>query len=934
MSESLKVMTRSIGFAVLAATTLVVPGSVHAEAEIDAESIFALKVYPLLQSKCFGCHGNDSDDLKGEIDLTTLEATLRGGESGEPGMVPGHAGDSILYQAVKWDGYEMPPKENDRLTAEECALVKSWIDAGAPWPDEERRLAIRRQDWNRPVTDEGVIVTTSGGLADGWTYRRYEPADVWAFQPVVEPDVPEGYTNAIDAFVRSKQIEAGVSPAPEADPQRLIRRVTFDLVGLPPSPEEIESFLNAWSQNSEVAWNDLVDRLLASPHYGERQAQHWLDVTRYADTGGMSNDYERSNAWRYRDWVVRALNADMPYDKFVKALLAGDELASEDDDSMAVATGFLRMGPWDTAMIPAEEARQIFLDDVVHSVGQTFLSMPLRCCKCHDHKFDPVPTRDYYRIYATFSGSQPAEMPADFANHENKAGFEDMRQHVQEMLDFAKAGVAELVEKREAFARAWYEERGRPYKGLNARKDDADDEKPERHCGLSEEEQGVLKVREQDVWIWNRRLERVQPMAQSVVNAQFEKWTNARKLRPPKNMNKDWKPESHIYTGGSYEAKGESVGPGVLSGIGLASTQEFETKSDPWQIPDSLEGRRTVFAEWVAHPNNVLTTRSIVNRIWQSHFGRGIVGTPNNFGVKGDKPTHPELLDWLAVDLVKNGWTMKRLHRQIVLSETYRHSTQHLDQEALAEVDPNNDLLAFFEPRRLSAEEIRDAMLVASDELNRTLGGLPIMPEINMEVALQPRMIQFSLAPAYQPSRTPAERNRRSLYAYRVRGQADPMMEVLNLPNPNESCELRNSAAVTPQAFTLLNSDATTDRAIALAVRLREDAPNVEDQLRRAFRLTLGRDASIHEIDQLRTYVDEMTRYHESDKPNPTTYPTSVTRSLVEEFSGKPFEYEEWLRVFEDYVPDTKPADVDAATRALADACLVLLNSNEFVYVY
>lgn len=922
--------------ALLAAVTVALVPAVLAEEPLDAERLFALKVYPLLQEKCLGCHGGDEADIKGEFDVRTLESNLRGGESGEPALVPGDAHASIIYQAVMWDGYEMPPKENDRLTPEECEAVRAWIDAGAPWPDEARRLEIRREDWNRPLTDEGVIVTTSGGLADGWTYRRYDPADVWAFQPVEKQSVPAGADHPVDAFVYSKQAEAGVAAADQADPRLLIRRVTFDLIGLPPAPEEIDAFLAAWEEDHDAAWTGLVDRLLASPHYGERQAQHWLDVARYADTGGLSNDYERSNAWRYRDWVIRALNSDMPYNEFVKAQLAGDELAAagEADESLAVATSFLRMGPWDTAMIPAPEARQIFLDDVVHSVGQTFLSMPLRCCKCHDHKFDPVPTRDYYRVYATFAGSQPAEMPADFGEEENLAGFDEMRQHVQEMLDFAKAGVAELVEKREAAAKKWYEEHELSYKDLDARKNDPDDQKPPRHVGLTVQEQGILKVREQDVWIWTRRLERVEPMIQSVVNAQDNKWTNARKLRAPKKIDKDWRPETFIYSGGSYEAKLDPVTPGVLSGIGLASTREFDMKADPWQIPDSLEGRRLAFAEWVVHPDNGLTTRSIVNRIWQSHFGRGLVGTPNNFGVKGDKPTHPELLDWLAATFVENGWSMKRMHRLIVMSDTYRQATLHPDAEQLAEVDPNNDLLAYFEPRRLTAEEIRDAMLVASGELNRTMGGLPAMPEINMEVALQPRMIQFSLAPAYQPARTPEERNRRSLYAYRVRGQADPMMEVLNLPNPNDSCELRNSAAVTPQAFTLLNSDATLDRAIALAVRVSEEEKSIEARLSRAFELTLGREASPREVERLSQYVSQMTEYHAGTTPQPVTYPTSITRSLVEELSGKPFEYEEWLRSFEDYTPDTKPADVAPPTRALADACLVLLNSNEFIYVY
>ena len=932
--------------------------AVAGDSKPDAERLFAVKVWPLLQDKCGGCHGQGNDGIKGEFDVTSLEACVRGGESGDPGLIPGSAADSVIYQAVRWDGYEMPPKENDRLTPEQCELVRRWIDAGAPWPDEERRAVILAEERERPVTEDGLLIETSGGLSDEWTYRRYDPADVWAFRPVRKPAVPAGAGSPVDAFVNAKLAKVGVEPALTATPRELIRRVTFDLTGLPPTPAEVKDFLAVSESDADAAYESLVDRLLASPHYGERQAQHWLDVARYADTGGMSNDYERSNAWRYRDWVIRAFNDDLPYDDFVKAQIAGDEIAAAlapraDDgvgigdegeeaaasdlsspipnpSSLRVATGFLRMGPWDTAMIPAEESRQIFLDDVTHSVGQAFLSMPLRCCKCHDHKFDPVPTRDYYRIYATFAAAQPAEMPADFTDAELTDGFEEERAFLEGMLSFADAEAKRLQNKREDAARAWYEERGLEYKHWNARKDDPDDQKPERHVGLTEEEQGVLKVREQDVWIWTRRLERVEPMVQSVYNGSDRKWVNAKKLRQPDKDNADWRPDSRIFAGGSYQAPLDEVGPGVLSATGVPASDG----DDPYRVTDELDGRRLALADWIADPDNPLTARSFVNRVWQSHFGRGLVKTPNNFGVKGDKPTHPRLLDWLAADFVEHGWQVKRLHKRIVMSDAYRRSTKHPSPDALAEADPSGDLYAAFVPRRLTAEELRDAMLSASGELNPQMGGLPVRPEINMEVALQPRMIQFSLAPAYQPSPTPGQRNRRSIYTYRVRGQADPMLEVLNLPNPNDSCELRDAAAVTPQAFTLLNSDATTDRAVALALRLSDERDTTEARIRRAFELVLNRPATDTEVSRLAEYAAEMTAFHEANPPEPVTYPTSITRSLVEELSGRPFEYEERLPAFEEYVPDKKPADVDAATRALADACLVLLNANEFVYVY
>ncbi|MFT5095812.1 MAG: hypothetical protein ACI93T_004671, partial [Porticoccaceae bacterium] len=436
---------------------------------------------------------------------------------------------------------------------------------------------------------------------------------------------------------------------------------------------------------------------------------------------------------------------------------------------------------------------------------------------------------------------------------------------------------------------------------------------------------------EQDVWIWARRLERYLPLAQAVYNGQDD-FKNGRKLREPRQINAKWRPQNSILAGGSLEAPLKPVRPGVLSATGLPA----DPKSDnPWQITDKLNGRRLAFAKWVAHDKNPLTARSIVNRIWQSHFGKGIVKTANSFGAKGSQPTHPQLLDWLTADFIEHGWKIKRLHRLIMMSEAYRRSSKPTDAEKQATVDPNKDLLASFPARRLTAEELRDSTLLVSGELNREMGGVPIMPEINLEVALQPRMIQFSIAPAHQPSRTPAERNRRTIYAYRVRGQADPFLEIMNQPNPNESCELRDSASVTPQAFTLMNSDVITDRSIGFALRVQKERPNDTEQwIRRAIHIAYGRVPTPREQKSLLAYLAEMQAYHRKHKPEEIKYPTQVVRSLVEEFTGEPFEFIEKLNVYEDYIPDAKPWTVDADTRALADVCLLLLNSNEFLFVY
>ena len=933
--------------------------SLNAAADEVTERLFTLKVLPLLKDKCLGCHGGDQEDIKGDFSVLTREALLHGGESEEPAVVPGHPDEGTLVSAISWEDYEMPPKENDRLNEDQIAIFRRWIEQGAPWPDEAQQAKYRQEESMLETTEDGVIVTTSGGTSSEWTNRRYQPADLWAYAKVkpkselLPGDVE--VRDAIDFFVNRGLQDAGLTASDTASPRALIRRATFDLTGLPPTPEEIDAFEIAYQADAQQAWESLIDELLESPRYGEHWARHWFDVTRYADTGGMSNDYERSNMWRYRDYVIRAFNEDKPYDEFVIEQLAGDELvdrsvaARKGDDrkqieqtqiegdytpeeaEWIVATGFLRMGPWDNAMIETEEARQIYLDDVLNITGQAFLSTTMRCCKCHDHKFDPIPTRDYYRMYSAFAGTHMAERKVPMLAEENQSGFAEGREHVKKMLDFAVAEKNRLVEKREAAARAWFDEHQLPYKDENARKDLPDEEKPPRAVGLDHVEQGQLKVREQDEWIWRRRLERYQPMAQSVFNADSATmaWNGARHLRITRKPKKQNELENFILIGGALTALGDKVLPGVMSAVAMPVST---AKDDPYLITNDIDGRRLELAQWIANPNNGLATRSIVNRIWQFHFGTGLAANSTNLGAKGAKPSYPELLDYLAGDFVEGGWTMKRMHRMIMLSDVYQRASSPVDRR-VSEVDPDDRLLSHFPRRRLAAEEIRDGILASTGELVHCDGGLPVMPEINMEVALQPRMIQFSLAPACQPSPLPEQRNRRTVYAYHVRGQADPFTELFNQPNPNESCEVRESAAVTPQVFTLLNSDLIVDRSIALALRLEQDADTLPEQIDRAFRLVLGRHASKQESQWMSEYVNDMQAYHEGVTPERPEYPEQITRSLVEEFSGEPFEYTEILPGFANYQPDTKPSDVSPRQRAIADMCLLLLNSNEFMYI-
>ena len=897
-----------------------------------AERLFAVEIKPLLAERCFACHGNEPDAILGELDLTSRDSMLRGGATSDQVVVPGNAGSSLLYAAIRRTDpkLQMPPKESDYLTEEQIWKIRDWINAGAPWPDEETQRRFVAEDLAAGETAGGVVVPTSGGLSEGWTNRRYKTEDLWAFRPLRNPGVPDSdNAHPIDAFVSQKLAEAGIAPAPRASKRLLIRRATFDLTGLPPTPGEVERFLR---DDSPEAWSNLIDRLLESPHYGEQWGRHWLDIVRYADTAGYSNDWERSNAWRYRDYVVRSLNVDKPYNRFVIEQVAGDIL-EPDNPAMRVATGYLRMGPWEhTGMMQKVASRQLYLDDITNNVGEAFLSLPLRCAKCHDHKFDPIPTRDYYRFYSIFATTQLAEMQVPFLESENRNYFDQERGRLEKLLALAEADVAEIKAKEERAARAWCAERGIPYQPREKLKDKPEGEKPPRHVGLDIEDLGYLKVRTNDARIWRRRLERYQPMAHGVYEGPV-KHQNSEKLRMPAPEDMQGAPpESFILSGGSVYAKGDPVSPGVLSAIPVRYDGTESAAS--YEVPADMSGRRLALARWIVSEGNPIAKRSIVNRIWQYHFGRGLADTTNNLGKMGKKPTHPDLLDWLAVRFVEEGWSLKAMHRLIMTSEAYQRSDNPPDREAAAAKDPNNDLLSYFRPRRLTAEEIRDSMLAVSGELNPEIGGLPVFPEVNAEFAEQPRMNQVTLTPAYQPSRTLEQRNRRSLYVYRMRMQMSPMFEVFNQPSYDLSCERRDSSTVTPQAFNLLNSSSSVDRSIAMARRVQQEGGSLEEQVDRAFRFALGRAASSQERTKLAAHVTEMTAYHERHPPDPVLPPKALDRTVVEEMTGLALKYVEPLDVYEDYVPHVKPWGVEPSTRAMADLCLTLFNTNEFVYVY
>lgn len=923
--------------------------------QAESEILFVRRITPLLRQKCLGCHGGDSDKIEGALDLRSLEGLNKGGDSGLAAIKPGDPSASPLYIAVTRtsdDWSAMPPKDADQLTAEQLTWLRRWIETGSVWPDAERTHSIENDYAQQWSAEDGITVTTSGGLSLDWTNRRYDPQGLWAYQPLKKPAVRhrKGDVNAIDVLIE-QAMPKGLTTAPRADRTTLIRRATFDLTGLPPSPQDVASF-SGDPRSDRAAFSDVVERLLRVPHYGEQMAQHWLDVVRYADSSGFANDYERGNAWRYRDYVVKSFNDDKPYDQFAREQIAGDEI-NPTNPACLVATGFLRMGPWElTGMEVAKIARQRFLDDVTNSVGETFLAHSLQCARCHDHKFDPVSTRDYYSIQAVFATTQLAERSAPFATNEDTHGFDEARYLVQRREEYESTITAlDTILLRNA--KLWLAEHQLPPNAWNAAVTQAErrskagsnqgglfnaarsiltkqglseDHVPPKLVGFTPEEFGMERIARKGIERLNWEFDRYRPFALAVYNGHTPNLKSVNSpLRIPDDVTDGELEQSCILTGGDPFASGQNVTPGTLSVINDSVTVN---------IPNAMDGRRTAFATWLSDSKNPLTPRVIVNRIWQWHFGNGIAGNANNFGSTGRRPTNPELLDWLAATLIEDGWSIKQLHRYIMNSDAYCRSTQHPNHKLVMEKDPHGSNYAVFLPRRLKAEEIRDAMLTVSRELNPTIGGIPCRPQINQEIAFQPRQVMGTFASAWTPNPKPEQRNRRSLYVLKLRGLIDPMLDVFNAPSPDFSCERRESSIVTPQVFTLFNSDNSHARALALANRIMSETKSDHDAISRCFQLAFLREPTDDELNDCLTHWKDVESTLSEKADAATLVPLSLRREAVEENTGEKFLFDEKLYSNTDFVPDLEPAQVNRHIRALADVCLVLLNSNEFVYVY
>lgn len=878
-----------------------------AEEVSEGERLFALKVKPLFAEKCNACHGDEPEKLKGDFDMRTRESMLKGGDYfAEDVVVEGKGKESFLYLTTTRteEDYEMPPKEADRLSEEQQWWVRDWINEGAPWPDDERIALIQDK------YAEGIQVVTTGALSSDWQNRRYETEKLWAYHPLKVVEVPEG-ANPVDWFIGQKLEKVGLEAAPDADAKELIRRISFNLTGLPPAQSRVEAFKEAYAKDPESAAKSLAKDLMATPQYGEHFARHWLDVARYADSAGFANDYTRPNAWRYRDYVIRSFNKDKPYNDFVREQIAGDEIDPKDSE-LLVATGFLRMGPWEhTGMSVFKEMRQMWLDDVTDSVGQAFLAHAMQCAKCHDHKFDPVPTRDYYKMMAVFSTTQFAERDAAFLPQENTTGFKPSTEWVNAKIGGYERQQQELREK------------------IMAQKQKESGDAKTGDNGLDPGDEASQSRLNKNIsrHTWER--DRTQPIAFAVYTGSTipVRAVKERVDLPEEPWEKGEMEPDAILAGGSAYSPTNPVTPGALSAA------ESLGEMDAHEFPGDRGKRRLALAEWIVDEKNPLTARVMVNRIWTWHFGKGIAGNPNNFGGTGALPTHPELLDYLAKWFMENDWSVKKLNELISSSEAYRRSSRHPNASLVRESDPKGELYAAFTSRRLTAEELRDAMLWSSGELTDQVGGIPSRPDVNSEVAIQPRQIQGGTASVYEPDSKAEQRNRRTLYAEKLRGLRDPFLETFNQPGPDNSCEVRETSTVAPQALTLFNAEEVRDRSIALAVRIIEETDGKEAAIVKAFQLTLGRAPSASELTACLEHWDVAATEEAGKTYRRQEYVDWVKRTVMAEKTGEPYDFIEFMPAYRTYEPDLQISDVDATTRGLSQVCLVLYNLNEFSYL-
>ncbi len=776
------------------------------EARRQQLAFFEKEVRPLLSARCFECHGEKKQESSLRVDH--LDFLKKGGDSG-PAIVPQDLEKSLLIQAVRYTGdIQMPPK--GKLSSTEIAVLEKWVELGAPWPEETIKLAAKPGEF----TDDD---------------RNF-----WCFQPLTNPQPPQidnaWIRNDVDRFIVSKHAELKLQPAPEADRRELVRRLYFDLHGLPPTSEQAEAFVN---DKVPKAYENLIDTLLASPRYGERWAQHWLDLARYAESDGYNADAYRTAAWPYRDWVINSLNDDMPYDRFVREQLAGDEIAPN-DPNVIIATSFLRQPVYEWNQRDVRGQWEIIVTDMTDTTGELFLGLSFGCARCHNHKFDPILQKDYYRLRAFFTPVLWRDdlfltTPQDLAKHsEKQANWEAATAKV-------RAEISELISPLlEPKVDRALERFGDDLQAM-VRKPSAEREALEQQlAGLCQRQmvherttfdaaktikKEADKTRYQELQAKLKEFDKLKPapLTEAFVA------TDAGPVAPPTLMK---------------TRQGEQdIAPGFLS---LLCPEDAAITP----LANST-GRRTALANWITRPDNKLTTRVIVNRVWQYHFGRGIVATASDFGRLGEQPTHPELLDWLAQRFVAQGWSLKKLHKDILLSATYRQTARRQPTTEIATIDPANKYLWRFSPRRLDAEQARDAMLLASGEIDFKAGGPP----------------------------DDAISTRRSIYTRKKRNSQNELLRSLDAPAGFSSTAERQSTITPTQALLLINGDWSLARAKKLAAR----ATNID----KAWQLALGRLPTPVERDQAEAFLRKRST---AEPPSaPATTPPSDSPDLFKE---------------------------------------------------
>ncbi|HUR59695.1 MAG TPA: PSD1 and planctomycete cytochrome C domain-containing protein, partial [Opitutaceae bacterium] len=801
--SSLRVLLRTIPLVLLP----------PASAQVANADFFRQHVEPILRDNCYKCHSHSADKIKGGLLLDSRSAALTGGDSGAA-LVPGHPEKSLLIEAIGYvnEDLQMPPK-GKKLSVEQIATLTEWIRQGAVWPEDSNApLKARRK----------------GGISP-------EDRQWWAFQPVAKVGPPATRdawpVNDIDRFILARLKAEGLQPAPRAQKQALLRRVYFDVTGLPPTPHDVDAFL---ADTSPDAYAKVIDRLLASPRYGERWATHWLDLVRYAESDGYRADDYRPNAWRYRDYVIDAFNSDKPYDRFVQEQLAGDELWPG-DPAAQTATGYLTHWIYEWNQRDAVDQRQTILNDITDTTADAFLALGLQCARCHDHKFDPILQKDYFRLQAFFAALKHAE-DVPVATPAQRAAYEKQLAIWEEKTADLRRQLAEL---------------DRPYR-QKVQDDAVGKFPPETRAYYSKpatertpfEQQIVRLIFKQVEYDWDEKrfAAIVKEPAKSKRNALMAALKKFEADRP------EPLPASLVATDIGREAPPVRIAKkpalGDIAPGFLTLLQEGPAGIDPVSTPTT--GRRAALARWLTSAENPLTARVIANRVWQSHFGRGLAVNASDFGRLGEKPSHPELLDWLARSLIENRWSLKQLHRLILTSATYTQaSTSPIAAQATLK-DPENRLLWRGSIRRLEAEQIRDAALATTGELKLRSGG---------------------------PSAETAEPVR-SIYQKVRRNRPDPTLEVFDQPERIVSSAERNVTTTSTQSLFMFNSRWSQERAAAFAARLRRDRPSdVASALTSAYRLAFGRDPTAAERDSARVFLAQQAARIAAQAPEEDVLP-------------------------------------------------------------